>query len=206
MEKVTIGRADLWYGDCQELLEELEADAVISDPPYGMNCDTDRRDFPRGGKKWDKVHGDDKPFDPSPWLSYPRIVLFGSNHFAQRLPVGTTLIWAKRITHSMFMSDAEIAWMKGGIGVYFRDDTSLTGVEKRDHPTQKPVGLMKWCMKMARVPDDGLVLDPYMGSGTTGVAAMQTGRRFIGIEIDRRYFDVACDRIDAAQAQSQLEI
>ena len=74
------------------------------------------------------------------------------------------------------------------------------------HPTQKPVGLMAWCMDRAKVPDGGVVLDPYMGSGTTGVAAIETGRRFIGIEFVREYFDRACERIDQAQAQGRLAI
>ena len=155
------------------------------------------------------MHGDAQPFDPAPWLAFPRVVLFGSNHYAQKLPVGTTLVWVKRLKFGTFLSDAEIGWMKGGHGVYCHQDASMNGAGAnfpKLHPTQKPVGLMAWCMDRAKVPDGGVVLDPYMGSGTTGVAAIETGRRFIGIEFVREYFDRACERIDQAQAQGRLAI
>lgn len=217
MEKVTIGRAEIWHGDCLELVEELQADAVISDPPYGMKWNPDSRRFTGGanpgkrgrGTAWPAVHGDGGPFDPTPWLDFPRVVLFGSNHYAQRLPVGTTLVWLKRYSFGTFLSDAEVAWMKGGHGVYCHHDVSLNGAGAnffKAHPVQKPVGLMEWCMSRAKVPDNGLVLDPYMGSGTTGVAAIQTGRRFIGVEWEREYFDCACERINQAQAQGLLAL
>lgn len=217
MEKVTIGQAELYLGDCLELAEQLKADAVISDPPYGMKWNTNSGRYSGGetpetrgrGIDWAPVHGDAQPFDPAPWLAFPRVVLFGSNHYAQKLPVGTTLVWVKRLKFGTFLSDAEIGWMKGGHGVYCHQDASMNGAGAnfpKLHPTQKPVGLMAWCMDRAKVPDGGVVLDPYMGSGTTGVAAIETGRRFIGIEFVREYFDRACERIDQAQAQGRLAI
>ena len=72
----------------------------------------------------------------------------------------------------------------------------------RVHPTQKPVALMAWCLSFA--PDAQTVLDPFMGSGTTGVACKQLGKAFTGIERERRYFDIACQRIARAQAQGQM--
>ena len=68
------------------------------------------------------------------------------------------------------------------------------------HPTQKPLPLMTWCVEFTT----GTVLDPFMGSGTTGVACAQLGRKFIGIEIDRKYFDIACERIDNAYRQERM--
>ena len=194
----------LYHGDAREWSGEV--DAVVSDPPYGMGWDTDSSRF-RGGQPssvrrrgrgrtdWGDVRGDAEPFDPTPWLAYPRVVLWGANHYAQRLPVGTTLVWIKRLDAAFgsFLSDAEVAWMKGGHGVYCRRDTSLmshTGV--RHHPTQKPVGLMRWCIE--RTGTNGPVLDPYAGSGTTLVAAKALGIKAIGIEIEERYCEVAANR------------
>ena len=211
-------------GDCLEVVPTLAAgsvDAVITDPPYGMKWNTNATRFSGGnpdsvakrgtGKNWGRiVAGDNKPFDPSPWLDYPRVVLWGYHHFASRLPVGSILAWIKRndAAFGTFLSDAELAWMKGGHGVYCQRDLSMNAeASRRVHPTQKPVNLMKWVLDKAKVPNGGLVLDPYCGSGTTGVACIQTGRRFIGIEIDPGYADIARARCEKAAEQArQLEL
>ncbi len=140
------------------------------------------------------------------------VVLWGWNHFAARLPVGTTLIWLKRNDEAFgsFLSDAEIAWRSGGHGVYaFRDARGPTGrateaLGAAAHPTQKPLPLMRWCIEQAKVPPGGTILDPYMGSGSTGVAAVEMRHPFVGIEIEPRYFDTACRRIEQAQRQGDL--
>ena len=203
----------LFQGDCLEILPKLTGiDAIVGDPPYGGDFDTDYTRFTMGpnghGKpslrNHDAVIGDDQPFDPSPWLGFKKVILWGSNHFAQRLPVGTTLVWIKRFDGGFgsFLSDAELAWMKGGHGVYCQRDTSLFAeTRNRLHATQKPVDLMKWCIGLLNLPVGATILDPYMGSGTTGVAALQLGYNFIGIEIAEHYFKVARKRIeDAARA------
>ena len=209
--KVCIGDAVLYHADCLDVLPGLDkVDAVVADPPYGMNENTDRRRYTGGtrgyrrsrddkdngrGAKWDAIIGDDKPFDPAIWIDFPEVILWGCNHFASRLPVGTTLVWIKRLDNAFgtFLSDAELAWQKGGHGIYCRRDMTLYGdSSNRVHPTQKPVGIMEWCID--RVKSD-TILDPFMGSGTTGVAALKLGRKFIGIEIEEKYFKVACDRI-----------
>jgi site-specific DNA-methyltransferase (adenine-specific) len=203
----------IYHGDCRELLPSLDGiDAVITDPPYGMknNCDYSR--FTAGpnshGKAASRTHapvvGDDQPFDPSPWLGFPRVILFGCNHFASRLPEGTTLVCIKRLDGGFgsFLSDGELAWMKGGHGVYMHRDTSLYGeTNQRRHPTEKPVGLMRWCIK--KTGGDGLILDPFMGSGTTLVAAKDLGRRAIGIEIEERYAEIAANRLAQGVLQFQ---
>jgi site-specific DNA-methyltransferase (adenine-specific) len=209
----------LYCGDCREILPTLgKVDAVVTDPPYGMNWDTDstrysggrrghrtRRD--EGRSDWGVVLNDDEPFDPAPWLEFPQVILWGSNHFGARLPVGTTLVWLKRFDAAFesFLSDAEVAWMKGGHGVYCKRDLSMnhtTGTVGRSHPTQKPVGIMQWCLEKT----EGRILDPYMGSGTTGVAAVKLGRPFIGIEFVPQYFEASCRRIADALARPDLFI
>ena len=213
-EKVVIGNAELWHGDCRDVLPLVTADACVTDPPYGMDWDVDHTRFTVGKnghgkasvKDWGlKIAGDAVPFDPAHLLGFDRVVMFGSNHFASRLPVGTTLVWIKKLDTGFgkFLSDAEVAWMKGGHGVYCRRDTTLLGETlNRCHPTQKPVSLMEWCIERIGRPE--VVFDPYMGSGTTGVAAMNLGLRFVGVEIHRPYFDEACRRIEDAQRQAPL--
>lgn len=213
------GDCTLILADCLDVLP-IEADAVISDPPYGMNLDTDNSRFSGGkaGNMAKRGNGigtgegkpilhDDAPFDPSPWLDYPAVVLFGANHYAQRLPVGTTLVWLKRhdAGFGSFLSDAEIAWMKGGVGVYAKRDLSMNGEAlTRRHPCQKPVPLMAWVMERAKVPVGATVLDPYMGSGSTAIACIRTGRKFVGIEKDVKHFETACERVANELAQGVL--
>lgn len=215
------GNVSLYLGDCREIVPQLQGiTAIVSDPPYGMNWNTDNKRFSGGatprkphhsrGKAWtERIAGDDVEFDPTPWLDYPKVVLFGSNHFARRLPVGTTLVWIKRNDDAFgtFLSDAEIAWMKGGHGIYCKRDVSMNGgganFEKL-HPTQKTVKIMAWVLSRAKIPDGETVCDPYMGSGTTGIACIRTGRPFVGVEINPKYFEGARDRIDRELAQRDL--
>jgi len=218
------GGVALYRGDCLDILSHIKADAVISDPPYGMGWNTDSTRFSGGSvtrgigrEDWGEIPNDGVPFDPSPWLAWKKVVLFGANHFAARLPVGTTLVWIKKDEHlwGSFLSDAELGWMKGGHGVYVKripwspparaidyggDVTRPKGI----HPTQKPVALMAWCMDKAKVQEGATVLDPYMGSGSTIIAAIRTGRKAIGIEKDPKHFQTAVERIKRELAQGDL--
>ena len=209
---------ELLHTDCMEYMRGLPDkafDLAIVDPPYGMNWNTNSKRFSGGDRSrvrgdgrddWGNVHQDDVPFDPAPWITFPRCVLFGSNHFGARLPVGTTLVWIKKddAHFGTFLSDAELAWMKGGHGVYcFRKNfpppsRMVEGGGVCLHPCQKPVSLMQWAMDLAGVPVGATVLDPFCGSGTTGVACMMTGRNFIGFEIDAGYCEIARKRIGEA--------
>ena len=192
----------IYHGDCLELGLSIETPAaLVSDPPYGMAWDgrVTRGRNGTGSKGptrhfGQKIIGDTEPFDPSPWLAFPEVILWGSNHYAQRLPVGTTLVWIKRYDTGFgsFLSDAEVAWMKGGHGVYCFRDLSMQGEsDNREHPAQKPLPLMRWCIGKTT---SQLVIDPFMGSGTTLVAAKEAGRRAIGIEIEERYCEIAAQR------------
>ena len=200
------GTIQIFHGDCREILPLVKADVVVSDVPYGMNWNVDTSRFSggsqeskarRGEGRTDRlsVQADDQPFDPSPFLGFDEVILFGCNHFAARLPVGTTLVWIKRNDDAFgsFLSDAELAWMKGGHGVYCFRDTSMAGEARtRAHPTQKPLPLMRWCIEKTT---GSTILDPFMGSGTTLRAAKDLGRRAIGIEIEERYCEIAAKRL-----------
>ena len=213
-----IGLATLYLGDCRDIALTLERPAaVISDPPYGVSERTERKAAGRGKlaecNDFPAVYGDDKPFDPLAWLgAADRVILWGANHYCSRVPDSPSwLIWDKRDgIPSNDNADCEIAWSNvGGPARVFRHlwNGMIRASEKdasRVHPTQKPTALMRWCIERAKVPACGLILDPYMGSGSTGVAAMQMRHPFIGIEIEERYFDVACRRIEEAQKQGDM--
>lgn len=214
-----IGGCELYLGDCLEILPSLPlADALISDPPYGIGFAHSGGGGGIGGGRYSSkfgkvtIVGDDQPFDPQPFLKLaPVTVLFGANHFADKLPASPKwLIWDKRkgFTRNDF-ADCEIAWtnLKGVARVinhYWNGmmKDSERGVP-RVHPTQKPIAVMEWVLGETTTAGQR-VLDPFMGSGTTGVACVRSGRRFIGIEIDENYFDIACGRIRDAQRQPDL--
>lgn len=215
MREERIGDCRLILGDCHDCMDVLRsADAILSDPPYGMGWDTRSARFSgghtasvkggNGRNDWGEIAGDAEPFDPTSWLAWSEVILWGSNHFGRHLPVGTTLVWLKRhdAAFGSFLSDAELAWMKGGHGVYCRRDLSLNAeTNERAHPIQKPVPLMEWCLGFLK---GRAVADPYMGSGSTGVACVRLGRPFVGCEIDERHFATACRRIEAACRQGDM--
>ena len=148
------------------------------------------------GKRLHPVIGDDKQFDPTPLLDFPKVIIWGFHHFSDRLPTGTILVWIKRFDDAFgsFLSDADTAWMKGGCGVYCKRDTSNKGnTRNRQHPTIKPLPLIEWCITKAK--SDGLICDPYCGSGTTLVAAKNLGRKAIGIELEEKYCEIAAKRL-----------
>lgn len=196
-----IGNATLYLGDCMDILPTLgKVDAVITDPPYGINANKQtlgkgKKEFERGGD-WDESAP-----DLAACVSAGRLVCFwGGNYFADQLPVSNDwLIWHKKNDGRSF-SECEMAWTN--FGKQTRHLSHHWSGEEKEHPTQKPLPVMLWCVEQAG--DVDTVLDPFMGSGTTGVACLQLGRRFIGIERDPAYFDVACKRIRQAYSQGQL--
>ena len=202
------GSVTIYHGDALEIAPRLGQNfALITDPPYGMGWNTDSTRFTggqhkrgQGRKDWAEIHGDAEPFDPAPWLGYPAVVLWGFNHFAQTVPVGTTLVWIKKADHlfGTFLSDCELAWVKGGHGVYAHrkqfppPSRMVENNGKVAHPTQKPLSLMRWSIE--RAGTDLPVLDPFMGSGTTLRAAKDLGRKAIGIELEEKYCQIAAER------------
>ena len=192
----------IYCGNCLEVMPGLEGvDSLISDPPYGVNFNTDYTRF-SGGVAPQAIHkavyGDDKLFDATPLLAYRRVVLWGANCYP--LPQGTNLVWDKRSkgNDKSIMSDAEIAWMNSGHGVYIFHHTwdgyrrdSERGTKY--HPNQKPVIVMQWIIEKAK--PQGLICDPYMGSGSTLVAAQREGHRAVGIELFEEYCQAAVERL-----------
>jgi site-specific DNA-methyltransferase (adenine-specific) len=217
---------DLRRGDCLKIAPTLSSiDAVVSDPPWGIQADIDYTRFsggasgkPNRGRNYGPgIRGDATTFDPSPWIGYPKVALWGGHCFAGQLPVGNWLVWLKKPDQQFgtFLSDAELCWVKRrpyvrkrAPGVYaFRHVWSGFQRESEKgqtlHPTQKPVALMRWVIERMKLAPGATILDPYMGAGATGVAAVELGFNFIGIEIDRAYFQVARRRIQAAQQATE---
>lgn len=199
--KEIIGNATLYLGDCLEILPTLEkVDAVITDPPYGiaankMTLGKGKKDFSRGGD-WDNERPDVS------WIPTAAqwFCIWGGNYFADMLPpTNDILVWHK-LNDGRSFSECEFAWTNAG--KQSRIKSHHWSGEEKQHPTQKPVQVMTWCMGFFM--DAQIILDPFMGSGTTGVACMNLGRKFIGIEIEPKYFDIACERISQAQKQGRL--
>lgn len=196
----------IYCGDNKDVVPHLgiDFDALITDPPYGIDFDTDYTRF-QGGvsdkrNRSKKVANDVRPFDPVPWLNYRRVILWGANNYSNRLPPGAWLIWDKRNDGRSkdVMSDAEAAWFNNGHGVYIFShawDGFVRASEKNTnfHPTQKPAALMSWCIEKAGAR--GPILDPFMGSGPTLIAAQFLGIPIVGIEISEEYCRVAVDRL-----------
>ena len=217
---------ELHLADCKAIVPRvsnlMEIGAVITDPPYGMEWEGNQRfsggNSRRGkGTRHEQIIGDDEEYDPAHLLALNvPTVMWGANHYWHKLPPGAALIWQKRNEHALgtFLSDGEVAYMNVGCGVYicrkvFAGSRRAIegGVGAYDgslHPNQKPVMLMTWAMERAKVPLDAIVLDPYMGSGTTGVSCLRTGRPFIGIEKDPKHFATAVARLEREINQGAL--
>jgi len=210
--KVEIGNATLYLGDCMDILPTLpKVDAVITDPPYGIN-ENSKKVASRGNMAAPKDYGDfdwDKAPPPDELIELIRTKgkyqsFFGGNYFTLP-PTSCWLVWDKLNGDNDF-ADCELAWTnwpKAIRRLQWRWNGMIRqGNEERYHPTQKPLEVMKWVIELC--PKSESILDPFMGSGTTGVAATQMGRKFIGIEREPKYFDIACKRIEQAVSQPQL--
>lgn len=212
----------LVLGDC--LLDPrrltLPREAIIcADPSYGINYKVNARAFVgRGSGLKDMAYtateerapvaGDDRPFDPSPWLVFPRVALCGANYYADRLPTDRQwVVWDKRDgSASDDHSDAELVWCstRGPLRIHrqkwrgvVRAGEENCSRQKKHHPNQKPVALIDRLLTLLDAKEGDLVVDPYMGSGSTGVAAIRRGCDFIGWEIDPAHYQTAAERIAA---------
>jgi DNA modification methylase len=207
-EKVVIGNATLFHADCREVLPMLPTcDLLCTDPPYGIGAG----EMSLG--KWRTSRMEKADWDaetPPQWLVLLMLekaehkVIFGGNYFALP-PRRAYLIWDKGAGFKgRDFAECEFAWCSwdGNARVLTHDPLARGDYRQKEHPTQKPLAVMQWAIEAA--PASATVLDPFMGSGSTGVACVQLGRGFTGIERERKYFDIACERISRAQAQGAL--
>lgn len=196
-----IGTATLYLADCLTVIGDMRAEAVITDPPYGIGERMQGGTWGAAEKYADFRSWDKAPSDDALALvraAAPKVILWGGNYFPLP-PSRCWLIWDKHNAVPT-MADIEMAWTNmDRPGKRFRWPV---GVHAHGHPTEKPVELMRWCIDRADVPAS--ILDPYMGSGTTGVAAVGMGLQFVGVEVHEPYFVIACERIENAQRQERL--
>jgi len=195
-----VNGCELYLADCLDVLPELAAgsiDAVVTDPPYGIGISGNpfRQKFIK--QDWDDSPMSDRAIKEIFRLSNHQII-WGGNYFALP-PSQCFLIWNKKQSFDFSSAMVEMAWTSFQRPAKMFEWFAANG--EKEHPTQKPLALMEWCLSNFTKFGD-LVLDPFMGSGTTGVACIQTGRRFIGMEKDPAYFKIAVKRI--AQAQPPL--
>lgn len=214
-----IGDCKLILGDCREVLETLgEFDACVTDPPYGIGAangaagggtDASGR-YKRRPKSYEGNWDKERP-EPNLFAALLRIsrdqIIWGGNYFADLLPrSGRWLFWDKLNSMPTY-SDGEMAWTSlsgDAVKKFTRCNNGLASLRdgERVHPTQKPIALMEWCLGF--LLGSNRILDPFAGSGTTGVACVLNGRQFVGIERDPAYFDIACRRIEEAYKQPRL--
>jgi site-specific DNA-methyltransferase (adenine-specific) len=203
MRVETIGDATLYLGDCMEILPTLnKVDAVITDPPYGIG-------FAAQPTKWQRRAGQ-KPeaWDDAVVLDINALralgdvqIIWGGNYY-DLPPTRGWLSWFKPDAPPS-MANFELAWTNQDRNArQLSVSIGATNAERVGHPTQKPLALMRWCIEQAGSPAS--IADFFMGSGTTGVAAIEAGAKFIGIEREPKYFDIACRRIEQAANQGQL--
>ena len=208
--KEVIGDCTLYLGDCLDVMPTLDkVDAVVTDPPYGIGADLAAHK--RSGKKPGAAAAPYGEYACSDWDSVPATrehikhimtagvyqVIFGGNYF-DLPPARCLLIWDK-ITGSNGFTDCEVAWTNLDKAIRIKHNMwsgmlRKGGEDRVGHPTQKPVEVMQWCIE--HLPEGcQAILDPFMGSGTTGVACAKMGRKFIGIEINKEYYEIAKKRI-----------
>ena len=211
----TIGNATLYLGSCEDILPTLpKVDAVVTDPPYGIGEAAGKSKTRKGLGPTIDYGNDDWDSEPISQEIMDMVraagrwnIIFGGNYYALP-PTSCWLVWDKENGENDF-ADCELAWTnlpKAVRRIKFMWNGMLraNGEQRGDHPTQKPIGVMKWCIN--HLPKGDTILDPYCGSGTTGVAAVQMGRQFIGIEREEKYFNIACRRIEDAQRQGDMFI
>jgi DNA modification methylase len=203
----------LYLGDCREILPTLgKVDAVVTDPPYGIGADQGKKKEAarfNGSKpipsahypdnEWDRERPHKVVFDLIMSASDDQII-WGGNYFADLFPARGRWLWWDKCQTMPTYGDGELAWtsLDATTPKKFTLANNKIFADRRErfHPTQKPIEVMTWCIGF--LPKARTILDPFMGSGTTGVAAVNLGKQFIGIEREPEYFDIACKRIKAA--------
>ena len=219
------GEATLILGDCREILPSLgKFDLLLTDPPYGIlggrksiggakpmsgrkaKGMENRIDVNKHDLSWDGAPIDKDTINLLRLISQEQII-WGWNHFSDFLPpTRSVIVWDKKCQNGWddAFADVELAWASSGKCRAYRHlwVGAFRKGKRHGHPTEKPEELMSFCISL--FPKAESIFDPFMGSGTTGVAAIRAGRKFTGIEIDPEYFDMACRRVEAGANQGVL--
>jgi DNA modification methylase len=202
---------ELYLGDCRQLLPILpRVDAVVTDPAYGVNAARDRHSQKWGWRDYE-CPGWDKERTPPEVVALAvkagkNAIVWGGNYWTDVLgPTSKWLVWDKGQS-DFSLADVELAWcsFEGAARRLFYPRAKAMQ-DGKEHPTQKALAVMRWTIEQLPAPAN-TILDPFCGSGTTGVAAVKLGRRFTGIEVHEPYFDIACRRISEALKQPDLFI
>ena len=205
-------------GDCLDVMKDWPdgcVDLVLTDPPYGIGLNHSNLRRGRGYRTydpncrsidWPEVVGDNKPFDPRPFLRFRNIIFWGANHYSSRLPDSHFwLAWDRKCGRGADndSTDVELAWVKGlhyktvrifrHMWVGFQRDSEIG--DKHLHPTQKPIALFEWCLSW--FPNCRIILDPYCGAGASCIAAKEMGIKYIGIDISEDYCEIARQRLES---------
>ncbi|WP_255449736.1 DNA methyltransferase [Shimia ponticola] len=176
-------------------------DAIVTDPPYGIGADKGVGKYGKlkaGAQRWDDCAPDVS------WVAKYPAIIWGGNYFG--LPASRAfLVWDKGAGFKgRDFAECELAWCSfdANARIFSRDPLASGDYRGKQHPTQKPIALMQWCLGF--LPGAETILDPFMGSGTTLVACAKLGRKGIGIELDAEYFDIAYRRVEEAYRQPDL--
>jgi len=201
--KVEIENATLYLGDCMEILPTLDKlDAVITDPPYGLGKRMQGGTWGAKTEFKEMVIWDNAPPEVETLIylaNMSQITVFWGGNYYGLPPSRCWLVWDKQNAVPT-MADCEIAWTS--LDANTKRFSHPVGRVLHGHPSEKPLQLMRWTIDTVKAV--GTILDPFMGSGTTGLAAIQMGRKFIGIEREPKYFDIACKRIEQASKQVDM--
>ena len=191
----------IWHGDCRTVAPLVGlVDLVLTDPQYGIGASAGTGKY--GRLKWAETDSGWDQQPPPRWLlemllEYaPRVIVWGMNYF-QLPPTRNYFVWDKgEGFKGRDFAECELAWCSwdANAKVYKRDPLASGDYRGKEHPTQKPTELMRWCIQQAG-EGIGNILDPFMGSGTTLRAAKDLGRKAIGIEIEERYCEIAARRL-----------
>ena len=208
----------IYHGNAFELIPNIEADILLTDPQYGIGFNTQTKrsrchvglNFAKDTKHlkrdpaWRSLkNGDNTKFDAKPFLRFNEIIIWGGNNFADQLPASRGwLVWDKlREKTPTCFGDCELAWTNINMPIRIwrqlwrgivREGEENLAITSKLHPCQKPASLMRWCLKFCK---GQIVVDPFMGSGTTLRAAKDLGRQVIGIDIEEHYCEVAAKRM-----------
>ena len=191
-----------YCGDCLDLMKDIpdkSIDLVLTDPPYGIGISSNPVRQQHDKKDWDNAIPTPEYFEQLFRVSKNQII-WGGNYFD--LPqTKSFLVWDKVQPFNFSLAMCEQAWTSFNTPAKLFKYRVLN--DKKEHPTQKPLTLFEWCI--INYSEEGqTIFDPFLGSGTTAVACINTGRNFIGIEKDEEYFNIAQKRVTEAQGQRRL--